>query len=84
MINMSDNNNAPMNKWVYYKNRKDSCIRYYMHRVQTVDAEMTIFIIHCEYGYGLPNCVRDEFVYATQDAAQKALNIMTNWEVREE
>ena len=80
---MLGNDNAPMNKWVYFQNRSDSNIRYYAHCKQAFDAKIKVYIIDAEYGYDSPDCVRDEFVYITQTAAQQALNIFTGWEDRE-
>ena len=72
--------NAPMNKWVYYKNDKRLGIRYYMHRVSVVDAEIALYMINCEYGYGTSDCTRDEYLYTSKDMAQHALNYMSDWE----
>lgn len=76
--------NAPMNQWVYYQNRKDSNIRYYMRCKSAIDAKIMFYIILGEYGCNSLDCTRDEFVYITEDAAQKAMNYFTDWEHREE
>ena len=76
--------NAPTNQWVYYRNNKKLGIRYYMHRISVVDAEIALYMINCEYGYGTPDCTRDEYLYITQYSAQQALNYMSEWQHREE